>query len=112
MCVCVCVCVCVCFQEVKRRILRLISGWVSAMLDFVENPANAKNVGSGGTMTPPLSPDPGSRNMCPWQRYMGSFNMPAGCTELMTSGEVKRRRVEMYRNRYIVHVYRSDYFYS
>ena len=37
------------FSEVKQRILRLVPIWVTAILDFVEEPANATNATFGGS---------------------------------------------------------------
>ena len=35
------------FYEVKQRGLRLVSGWVTAVLDFIEDPVSRYTGGSG-----------------------------------------------------------------
>ena len=84
------------FHEVKTRTLRSVPGYVSAMLDFVKDPAAATFDGSGGIENVPLSssdtdskssPDLGGRDKYPWQRRIGSF------LRLAVWAEMRKRNV-------------------
>ena len=60
--------------KVKQPTLLFIPGWLTAMVDFVEDSTHKLYLVAavGWERIPPSSLDPGSRDKCPWPRYTSS----------------------------------------